>query len=198
MNAEGFKSVQDAISACLVDTTRTAGQIAAEDLAFQRSSNPSVAHLLDGQNARLLNLAQKLISNAASGSGVTVPRLLDADAVDEHWRAVVDVIDNLLEKADACLDEYTGVIKRPSPSRRDDPKSRPALRKPRLGLAYRDKDLPKPQLLFNSIPTNDQVTAFKPLLRTKPHAIVPLEHSLGPIFSEDGFKQYDTQVHLTV
>ena len=198
MNAEEFKSIQDAISACLVDTTRTAAQIAGQDLAFQRSSSPSIAHLLDWQNARLLTLAQKLISNAASGSGLAVPRLLDADTVDEHWRGVVDVVDNLLEKADACLDEYTGVIKRLSPSRKEESKTRPSFRKPRPGLAYRDQDLPKPQLLFNSITTNDEITAFKPLLRTKPHALVPLEDSLGPIFSEDDFKQYDTQFYLSI
>jgi exosome complex exonuclease RRP6 len=43
--------------------------------------------------------------------------LPDTDAVDASWSSVVDVIDSLLEKADISLDEYTGAVKRLSPSR---------------------------------------------------------------------------------
>ena len=47
-------------------------------------------------------------------------------------------------------------------------------------------DMEKPQLLFEDVPTNHEVGPFKPLLTSKPHAIVPLEQSLHTEASLDG------------
>jgi hypothetical protein len=113
---ESFKSLQDEISKALVATTRSATRISAADISFQRSLNPEVGTALDTQNARLLHLAQRLLANAAASSDAVGPKLPDVDAIDGDWRGVVDVIDSLLEKADTSLDEYTGVVKRLSPS----------------------------------------------------------------------------------
>ena len=112
-----FKALQDSISSSLVAVTRTAAQISSEDLEFQRSLNPAIGSLLDQQNARLLGLAERLLSNAASSTEVAGPQLPDYDAVDGNWREIVDVVDSLLEKADISLDEYTGAVKRLSPGR---------------------------------------------------------------------------------
>ena len=192
-----FKSLQDNVSACLVNATRTAGQLAGRDLAFHRSLDPSVARRLDTQNARLLNLAERLTKSAASATDLPAPELPDADAVEDNWKDIVDVIDSLLEKADACLDEYTGVIKKLSPAQG----SVPAPVVPRRILSakdYKDQAIVKPQLLFNNIPNNEDTTAFKPLLRTKPHAIVPLQDSIGLPLLENDFKEYDIQFHLSL
>ena len=113
---ESFKSLQDEISKALVSTTRSATRIAGADIAFQRSLDPHVGVALDAQNERLLQLAQRLIESAAASSDAVGPKLPDVEAIDGNWRAVVDVIDSLLEKADTSLDEYTGVVKRLSPS----------------------------------------------------------------------------------
>ena len=200
MSAESdFESIQDAVKACLVSTTRAAIQLAGEDLAFQRSYNPSTAQLLDSQNARLLSIAQQLIRNATSGTDVSVPKVPDLEAVEDNWKGIVDVIDNLLEKADACLDEYTGVIKKGgAPQKGLISIETPAESQNKKSNAFRFTNLPKPQLLFKNIPTNDEITSFKPLLRTKPHAIVPLEDSIGPVLLEDGFEQYDTRFYLSL
>jgi len=112
-----FKSLQDSVQAALVATTRTASQISSEDLGFHRSLDPTVATRLDKQNARLLGLAERLLGNAAANTEVVRPQLSDFDAVDSSWRGIVDVVDSLLEKADISLDEYTGAVKRLSPSR---------------------------------------------------------------------------------
>ena len=112
---ESFKSLQDEISQALVSTTRSATRIAGADIAFQRSLNPDVGAALDVQNGRLLILAQRLLENAAASSDAVGPKLPDVESIDGNWRAVVDVIDSLLEKADTSLDEYTGVVKRLSP-----------------------------------------------------------------------------------
>ena len=113
---ESFKSLQDEISQALVSTTRSVTRIAGADIAFQRSLDPDVGVALDAQNERLLQLAQRLIESAAASSDAVGPKLPDVEAIDGNWRAVVDVIDSLLEKADTSLDEYTGVVKRLSPS----------------------------------------------------------------------------------
>ena len=114
-NAQGFQSLQDQIQAALISVTRTAGQISSEDLNFQRSLNASLGTALDEQSARLLALSSSLLKSATSISELEAPVLQDVEDVDNSWRAVVDVVDSLLEKADTCLDEYTGVIKRKTP-----------------------------------------------------------------------------------
>lgn len=189
-----FKEIKEAVSSTLIDTTRTAGQIAGEDLGFHRSSNPEIAPVLEKQNTRLLQLANNLVRVAATGTEVSAPRLSDADSVEDNWRGIVDVIDNLLEKADACLDEYTGVIKRLSPSQDVHPsKLTTPARKPLPLKSYRNQNVPKPQRLFPKVPYNDETTPFKPLLRTKPHAILPLENSISLQSPQNGPQQYDIQ-----
>ncbi|KAL9633033.1 MAG: hypothetical protein Q9164_004942 [Protoblastenia rupestris] len=188
-----FKDVKDGITAALVETTRTVGQISNEDLAFHRSSNPAVAPLLEQQSSRVLNLAKGLIRVATSDTEIAAPKFSDIDSVDDNWRGIVDVFDILLEKADACLDEYTGVIKRLSPSQEEqiaNAAPRPAKQRP--DKAYRTQNIAKPQLHFNHTPQNYEKTPFKPLLTFKPHALISLTESLQLVPSEDSSSQeYD-------
>lgn len=111
-SSRDFKSTQEQVQAALVKATRTSNSIAAEDLNFQRRSNPAAGEALDDATERLLALSTSLLKAATKGSNTTVPELEDADDVDAHWSRIVDVIDTLLEKADTCLDEYTGLVKR--------------------------------------------------------------------------------------
>ena len=197
MSSNGqFKSMQDRISASLVSTTRTVGQIAAEDLAFYRTSDPAAARKLDKQNSRLLSLARRLAQSASVGTEVAAPDIRDKESVEDNWKGIIDVVDNLLEKADACLDEYTGVIKRLTPSQRS--AAAPVTIRKTFASKQKTQDIPKPQLLFNKVPDNQETTAFQPLLRAKPHAIVPLQESISPILLEDGFEEYDTQFLLSL
>lgn len=187
---DDFKSFQDRISSSLIEVTKTSGQIATEDLAFQRSLNPSVAATLDRQNARLLDTAGRLAKAAALGSEVRAPRINDLEAVEENWQGVVDVIDSLLERADACLDEYTGVVKRLSPSGQEPaPTSHHGTARP--ARIVRDFDMAKPQLLFDRAPDNKAERPFKPLLTSKPHATRSLEESLDIAPNEERVRQYE-------
>lgn len=193
-----FKDMKNRISSALIDTTRTAGQISNKDLAFHRSSNPSTVPLLEQQNSRLLSLARRLTRSASSGTEVTAPHIVSTDSVEDNWQEIVDVVDNLLEKADACLDEYSGVIRKLSPSQEEQmKKAAPASGKQKPGKAYRTQHIAKPQLLFDKVPTNDETIPFKPLLRRKPNAIVALDESLNLVAAEDGFKQYDINFYLS-
>lgn len=112
-----FSTVQQHVQAALVATTRSASALANEDLPFHRSLSTSLSAQLDRQNARLLALASTLLGAAtpASESVRAAPSLKDLDSVDGNWRAVVDVVDSLLERADTALDEFTGAVRRLTP-----------------------------------------------------------------------------------
>lgn len=116
---QDIKSLQEPVFAAIVSTTRSAGQISAEDLPFQRSLDPRVGEALDERSARLLDLSSRLLKSASSVAGQSAPVLEELDDVDTNWRGVVDVVDSLLEKTDTCLDEYTGLIKPRPASERD-------------------------------------------------------------------------------
>ena len=172
-----FKSFQDRVQSSLVNTTKTAGQISAEDLSFHRSSSSKLSKNSDAQNARLLQLTNRLLKAATKDTQINPPKLHTQDDVEDNWRKTVDVIDDLLEKSDACLDEFTGVIKRLSPALQDDAAMAP--RKERVASIFAKSIMPKPQLRFYRTVANDQVAPFKPLLQSKPHAILSLEESIG-------------------
>lgn len=196
--AGSFKDLRDGIASALVNTTRTAGQISKEDLAFHRSSNPSIVPLLEQQEERLLRLARRLTRTAISGTDITAPQYSGVESVEDNWKGIVDVVDNLLEKADVCLDEYTGVIRRLSPNQEKQiKKAAPPAVKQRPDKSFRTQDIAKPQLLFKKVPTNYELTPFKPLLHSKPHAIRAFEESVELVLSSDGSQQYALQFCLS-
>lgn len=185
--AAEFSSFHEQVTSKLVQTTRTVGQLSSEDVNFHRSSSSEFAESLDEQSNRLLSLTSSLLKIATAGTDIKAPVLRDEDSVEDNWGGVVDVIDSLLEKADACLDEFTGIIKRLSPSQqaqsqsvgdRVTPSKFPGL------YTYGAAKIPKPQLQFERAPDNRDVSPFRPLLKTKPHAIVPLEESLKLVESD--------------
>lgn len=55
---------------------------------------------------------------------------------------------------------------------------------------FRPKDLPKPQRLFENVPQNNETGAFKPLITSKPHAMIPLEESLSEVTDSNGKQLY--------
>ena len=116
-----FESFQRPVSEAIIKTTRTATRIAAEDLRFHRSLNPSLGTLLDQKSARLLSLTEKLIRRSAASA--TRIRLRDVDDIDPNFRTLVDVADGLLERVDTCLDEFTGLVKRTERTEQEDVKS---------------------------------------------------------------------------
>ena len=177
-----FKSFQDKVQQSLLAVTKTAGQLSAEDLSFHRSSSGKLSKNLDAQNARLLQLTNKLLKAATKETPIVPPKLRDHEEVEDKWRNTVDVIDDLLEKSDACLDEFNGIIKRLSPSLQDGAATPPIAKEKshRVPSTISTHVMPKPQLHFQRPVANGNTACFKPLLKSKPHAIVPLEESIGP------------------
>ncbi|KAL8375937.1 hypothetical protein RB595_007170 [Gaeumannomyces hyphopodioides] len=117
--SQDFKSLQDKIQAALVSTTRRVNAIASQDLGFRRNVDPDSAEQLDEQRAKLLELASALVQTAALSAGGARAKakakpitLEDAEDVDDNWQTIVDALDTALEKADTCIDDYTGLVKR--------------------------------------------------------------------------------------
>lgn len=188
--SQDFKSMQDKIQASLVSTTRTVNHIANEDLGFQRTANPSVGDQLDDNSSRLLALSSSLLDAAAKAHGQrAVGTLDDAEDVDIKWTSIVDVVDGLLEKADICLDEYTGRVKRKSDFPETAQPSKKTKTSERFEGNWRRANIVKPQNAFEKKADNFATGPWKPLLTSKPHATVALEDSLGS--PSDADNQYD-------
>ncbi|KAM0525393.1 hypothetical protein ACHAPE_000095 [Trichoderma viride] len=187
-SSQDFNSLQEAIQKSLVSTVKSANRIASQDLAFQRTINPDVAEQLDEKTSRILDLSTRLLSSAAQACGLKPIKLEDPEDVDMNWRAVVDVVDSILEKADRAIDEYTGLVKQrengdsDSNSKAKQPKS--------TGKVIRNANVKKPQLGFEIQPNNFFDGPWKPILTEKPHATVPLEESLVTFVRNDGTTQY--------
>ena len=149
-----------------------------------------IAASLDEQSSRLLSLSRSLLKSATSIAELSAPILDDVDDVENNWRGVVDVIDSLLEKTDICLDEYTGIRKRKEDTTStDQAKSKTSKNYSSLGNSFRNQNLLKPQLAFNVKPNNEDNSPWRPILKSKPHAIQPLEDSLGLFTNDFGLKQ---------
>ncbi|KAI9886645.1 MAG: MutS-like protein [Watsoniomyces obsoletus] len=194
--SESFKELQERISTGLVETTRTVGQIAQEDISFQKSLDPNVSKSLDQHSSRLLRLADRLIQKAVVGVEVDVPRLKEQDDLEINWSGVVDVVDSLLERADVSLDEHTGLIKRSTTTQKEQIPTPKSFREPAKKIYPKPINILKPQLRFSRKPHYDDADAFKPLLTSKPHAIVPLEQSIVSFINKEGLPQhpYETEV----
>lgn len=178
MDSAEFLALQDKLRASLVATSTTVNTICNEDLTFHRTISADFTDSVDDQSQRLLSLTSTLLKAATAGTDLQPPALTDENSIENNWRGVVDVIDSLLEKADACLDEFTGVIKKLSPSQED---QAPVVKKtpsfPTI-YDYGPSKIPKPQLLFEHKPDNSETSLFRPLLKSKPHATVSLDKSL--------------------
>lgn len=214
---EDFKPFQDKVQSALLSATRSVNTLANEDLSFQRTVNPSVRNDLDDKTARLLSLSNDLLKSAGGSRGAV--SLEDMDDVDMSWKSIVDTIDSLLEKADTCLDEYTGLIKR-----KDAPTSETvrlstaemcarmhrltrslqgrAIKKPKpnsgpLDWHLKRANILKPQEAFERKVDNFTDGPWKPILSSKPHAKVPLEDSLQTFEDEEGQLQYEQTCTLS-
>ncbi|KAK0749925.1 ribonuclease H-like domain-containing protein [Schizothecium vesticola] len=187
-SSQDFAALRESIQKALVTTTRTVNGLANEDLQFQRTAHRAVGQHLDDKSDRFLRLATDLLQSAGKFTGQNVSKLEDADDVDIRWRSIVDVIDGLLEKADTCLDEYTGLIKRkgaPTAEPGRDAK-RPKSTSDKLDWSMKRANIVKPQDAFEKKVDNSDLGPWKPLLTQKPHAKVSLEDSLQ--ISNDGDK----------
>ncbi|KAL2415452.1 Exosome complex exonuclease RRP6 [Exophiala dermatitidis] len=173
-----FATFRDSVQTSVVNVTRTATQVSNQDLSFHRSSSEKLSRALERQNAHLLRLTSNLLKAVAKDTNLKPPGLKDQDDIDDNWRRIVDVVDDLLEKADSALDEYSGVIKRQSPGQDPEPPVK-RLKTGKGPQSWSSEVTEKPQQFFERQVDNAETKPWKPLLKQKPHATVPLEESIG-------------------
>ncbi|KAK0721504.1 ribonuclease H-like domain-containing protein [Apiosordaria backusii] len=191
-SSQDFNSLRDAIQPALLAVTRSANGLANEDLQFQRTVHPSVGSQLDNTTDRMLQLVSGLLKSSSKVTGQSTSKLEDLDDVEIKWKGIVDVIDSFLEKADTCLDEYTGLIKRKDAptfeAGRDAKRTKSTTE--RLDWSLKRANIVKPQNAFEKKPDNSNNGPWKPILTTKPHAIVPLDQCFTTFINEEQTTQY--------
>jgi len=75
-------------------------------------------------------------------------------------------------------------------ARRDDSHKRKTA-KPGAANIFKNRSLAKPQLCFKTKVNNHDNSAWKPILKTKPHAVVPLNDCLRPFIDDKLQMQYN-------
>ncbi|QRW20152.1 3'-5' exonuclease [Rhizoctonia solani] len=162
------------LQSSIIPPTRIAAKLPlGSDLAYQRTLHRNAAKQLDAVSKRIRGIVDKLVTYA---NGPDKGKARADDLLDRRdYRALVgDVLDQLLENADVCLDEFAGRNKAPAidiklPAKPSQPR--------RLSQALlHATNLPKPQLKFKTPPDNTPFTGLyvpPPHPNPAPYAHVP-------------------------
>ncbi|ODQ77937.1 hypothetical protein BABINDRAFT_14926 [Babjeviella inositovora NRRL Y-12698] len=157
----------------LLGTVRASAALAAQDVNFYKSLDGGLAaqieliagKILDATNI-LIQLTDDLADALESG----------AENLDDSWKTVANVLDNLFEKTDIAVDDNRRSRNKEAPVQERDSNMTyledvsASLDRPKSA-----KRMGKPQLQFRVPVDNSESHAFKPLLTEKPHATVSLE-----------------------
>lgn len=173
---------EDAITSAVTELVKAANILGSSDLAFHRSLDSEVSSSLDSCLQRLLGITTSLLDYATDDN---IPILTDLEDVNSRWGDVIDVVDTLLERTDASLEELNTKNKKEQEiisTRQQNAKPE----KPNLPASLRNaQDLPHPQLKFRRKPDNSD-NPWEPLLTNKVNAKLNLEESLHrPMSSDD-------------
>ncbi|CAO1634416.1 unnamed protein product [Parajaminaea phylloscopi] len=195
-----------ALQGALQPPTRSAASLpSSSDISFHRSIDKGVAQSLDNEHKKLQSLISSVTSWAERGSASKGKKRAtnqheedDSDDDGEKDRRVfarvAEVVDDLLEKADICMDEYTGKLaprklldqsKEPSSSNgtltHGAPTAQPVSKTGRLPPQLLNAQIDPPQRKFSAKPNNSSEESWdRPLTMGKPHALVPLDWKAPP------------------
>ncbi|KAH9922677.1 uncharacterized protein B0H18DRAFT_1017430 [Fomitopsis serialis] len=192
-----FNDYNTALQTAALKATKHSAQLPA-DIPFHRSVDRGFAKDLDAASARVLALTNRLLalvsttdSSAAAKRKGKARLESEDDVVDSFHAMVVDPVDQLLERADICLDEFLGRSKppaitvnpaQPAAQKTKRPKAPPGRLDPALQHA---STLAKPQLSFERRPDNGNMSMWQPTLKHKYNAQVPLGYNLRDEDSEE-------------
>ncbi|KAG7832789.1 hypothetical protein KL943_004730 [Ogataea angusta] len=171
----------ESLAPSLINLIRLSSAVNARDISFYNSIDSAVKSESAALNQHLIDLLNELLPNAFSITSDQDGQL-HADKKDENWKVVSSVLDTLFENAEIALeqgtkkeqtgqtkDEFTYLDETDSSGTR---KSTPQSLK-----------IEKPQLLFKKPVNNFETSPFKPLIRTKPNALIPLQESMQLVFA---------------
>ncbi|KAI0049395.1 hypothetical protein FA95DRAFT_1556869 [Auriscalpium vulgare] len=187
VSAADFNAFNVSLQAAALKSTKHSAGLPT-DLAFHRSVDRAVASDLDACSDKVLSLANRLLQltktaeSSKKASAKAKAKLEDRDdLLDRFESLIVESMDQLLERADICLDQYTGRTKAPAIAVHP---PQPAAKKPIVSNGRLDPSLqhahylPKPQLKFKKKVNNENGLVWYPSLRHKYNAQVPLGHNL--------------------
>lgn len=188
---ENFEAYQNALFAALGEVTKASQFLSPTELGFYKASSPDFEDRLANVGEQLLGLCNVFLVHSggvASDRGVVFE---DVDELTDRFATVVDTVDNLLEKADVCLDEVTGRIKKNAPG--NVPGQGEAVimqveKNNRLHNVVHAQNILRPQLKFDDKIDNSN-RPFVRKITHKPNALRPLDYGMpgsGDISPEMG------------
>ncbi|KAF9446370.1 hypothetical protein P691DRAFT_794509 [Macrolepiota fuliginosa MF-IS2] len=187
ISSSSFDDHDTKLRAAALKATRNAASLPT-DISFYRSIDNGLSHDVDAISSRVLNLTNKLIAFSASvdpqaARGKGKARLEDKDDVVDNFHSfVVDVMDQLFERTDTCIDQVLGrnvapaIAINPPANAPAPPKRKIVTPKGVLDPAiHHASHLTKPQLGFKHKADNSDAPWY-PSLSHKYNAKVPLGH----------------------
>ncbi|CAK9781419.1 hypothetical protein CC85DRAFT_325791 [Cutaneotrichosporon oleaginosum] len=190
-----FATFVDTMTKALEASTSHAAEFPDKsDMMFHRTLDRKFAKGIDASGDRVLKLADSLLQltvdsqpKANKATRVKARRKLadEDDVVDSFQSTVVDHVDSLLEDADTHIDEANGARKKAAIDVAPNSQAMKNLPGPahnqHLSMSLRlDRDIQKPQLLFaDGVDNSADLPPWKPTLKEKHHAMVPLDYVVG-------------------
>ncbi|KAF8989034.1 hypothetical protein BDQ17DRAFT_1393351 [Cyathus striatus] len=192
LTSANFEQVTAQLQSSVLKATRTSAGLPL-DIVFHRSIDPAFANDVDKVTSRVLGLTNKLLGLAGTvnvGAGKGKKRLeSEDDVLDRFQSIVVDVVDQMFERTDTCLDEFLGRIKAPAIAVNPIETSKKTL-KPTVKGGFLEPGLQhastlrKPQLNFKKKPENND-SPWIPGLKHKFNAKVPLGSALVDVGEDE-------------
>ncbi|GAB5585904.1 exosome nuclease subunit [Umbelopsis nana] len=172
-----FKEYQNALFTALTGATRAANAIPIADLGYYRSLDRDFAKTLDSCSEKVLKLSNNMLRYASVDDVESAPRFYDIDDVMDRFGMAIDVVDNLLEKADVGLDDLRGQRNRTEPiMNQTTPVVAQVATKGKADYKMlHAQNIIRPQLRFKDTIDNSSNMPFIPKITFKPHSKVPLD-----------------------
>ncbi|KAA1473827.1 hypothetical protein DENSPDRAFT_780589 [Dentipellis sp. KUC8613] len=186
VTAADFDDYNTRLQAAALTATRNSAGLPS-DLGFHRSVDRDLAKGLDTCSDRILNITNKLLgltATAGTSKGKGKGKLEDQDDfMDRFESLIVESMDQLLERADICLDQYSGRTKAPAIAINPTQPAAQKTSRPKGRLEpviQHAPQLAKPQLKFKRKVDNTNGVVWYPSLRHKYNAQVPLGFNFHP------------------
>ncbi|KAH3670712.1 hypothetical protein OGAPHI_001227 [Ogataea philodendri] len=166
----------DSLAPSLINLIRLSSAVNSKDIGFYNSIDPTVKTNSDEVNQRLIDLLNETISNAVSISTDQTDQLT-VDDESKNWKVVSGILDTLFENAEIALDQNQK--KTQASAVKDeftylDESDTAGTRK----ASPQPRNIAKPQLLFKTPVDNFETSPFKPLITTKPNALISFNESM--------------------
>ncbi|KAH6573254.1 hypothetical protein BASA50_009528 [Batrachochytrium salamandrivorans] len=176
-----FAKKQQALLNSLGRLVKASQFLNSSDVQFLKASSPAVSSTLDATSDALLSALSQTnsysslsaVSNRCNKTN-SAPSSLCEDDLTDKFDIIVDVVDNLLEKTDICLDLFKKPPKNALETRIGSAASKQQDSVSKTTHTPRTHGIIRPQLSFLD-KIDNTATPFFPRITSKPNAKVPLK-----------------------